>query len=143
MKWSVLGLVAALGTSGCFVVSEDDSVVAGDPLDAQLYLTWETRDNAAGVELDCHDIGADTVRVSARNSDAGDVWIDLFDCDLNAGTTFELNAGDYFVDVDLVYCGTDAACNDPDVYSSAPTQGPLSVWYDGEYDLGHFVFLVE
>ena len=143
MKINVLTLVvAALSGAGCVVVEHHD-VAAGDPLDAQLYLTWETKDSHTGGRIDCHSAGADTVRVSARNSSTGSVYTDLFGCDAQSGTTYSLTAGAYFVTVDLVACGTDRACLSPAVVSSASTIGPYGIWSDDESDLGHFVFLVD
>jgi hypothetical protein len=144
MKINVLALaVACLGGAGCVVVSHRDDVNAGDPLDAQLYVTWETKDSTSGARIDCRSAGADTVRVSARNSGTGRVYVDLFDCAALSGTTFSLTAGDYFVTVDLVTCGTASGCPSPAVVSAASTIGPFGVWSDDEVDLGHFVFLVQ
>jgi hypothetical protein len=142
MKLNVLALaVASLGGAGCIVVSHH-GVEAGDSVDARLYLTWETKDSKTGAPIDCHSAGADTVRVSARNSGTGSVYNDLFSCDELGGTTYALTAGDYFINVDLVACGKDSACLHPVVVSSASTIGPYGVWSDDEFDLGHFVFLV-
>jgi hypothetical protein len=143
MKLSVLAFAAAsLGSTGCFVVGHH-GVQAGDPLDAQLFLTWETKDARTGVNIDCISAGADTVRVVARNADTGSVVSDLFDCTLGTGTTYSLTAGSYFINADLVACRGDAACLSPVVVSSASTVGPYGVWDDEVYDLGHFVFLTE
>ena len=143
MKIALLALAAAsLGGAGCVVVSHDD-VHAGDPLNAQLYLTWETNDSKTGARIDCHAAGADTVRVSARNASSGSTYADLFDCDAQSGTTYSLTAGDYFINVDLIACGHDPSCLNPSVVSVASTVGPYGVWTDDEFDLGHFVFLVD
>src|SRR4051812_34546968 len=97
MKISILALAAAsLGAAGCFVVSHDD-VAAGDPLDARLFLTWETNDARTGARVDCRSVGADKVRVSARNSSTGSVYNDLFACDAPSGKTYSLTAGDYYI----------------------------------------------
>ena len=143
MKISVLALAAAsLAGAGCIVVHHDE-VAAGDPLDAQLFLTWETQDAKTRAPLDCHSVGADTVRVSARNGSTGTVYTDLFDCDAQRGTTYSLTAGDYFINVDLVTCGKDSVCLTAPVVSAAPLVGHYPVWTDDELDLGHFVFLVD
>jgi hypothetical protein len=139
MKSNILPLAAALTLiSGCIVVS--DGVDAGDPLDAQLYLDWDVRDVVTDDPLTCATVGADTIRVKARNASTGKSYVDLFDCSAFSGTTYSLTAGDYYVTVDIAYCGTDPACSNPDVLSSAATIGPLGVWDDGEIDLGSFVF---
>ena len=145
MKMYAFALAAAsLGGAGCVLVHHEDDVRAGDPLDAQLYLTWETKDSHTGARLDCRSVGADTVRVAARNSSTEKTYTDLFGCDAPAGKTFSLTAGDYYIDVDLVSCGPDtAACQTPRVVSRASTVGPYGVWTNEEFDLGHFVFLVE
>ena len=143
MKSIVMALTAlSLSAAGCVVVEHHD-VNAGDPLDAQLYLTWVINDSKTGVSLDCQSAGADTVRVSARNSGTGKTYADLFNCGAGAGTTYSLTAGDYYISVDLLSCGADTSCRSPVVVSSASTVGPYGVWYDGELDLGHFVFLVD
>lgn len=143
MKSTLIGIVAALAaSSGCVVVAHQD-VEAGDSLDAYFKLTWTTEDIATGIPLDCFAIGADTVRVIARNTDTTDSYTDLFNCDDLAGSTFDLTAGGYYIDVDLVACGTDPDCFDPFVFSTADTVGLVEVWEDGSYDLGHFVFYVD
>jgi len=120
----------------------DDGVTAGEPLDATLFLTWSVEHEGAAIELDCFEAAADTVRVSARNLDTGDVAVDLFDCDDAKGRTAPLEAGDYRVNVDLVDCGGGATCESAIPVSRAKAVATLPVWDDGDYDLGHFVFLV-
>jgi hypothetical protein len=142
MKLSVLALaVASLGGPGCVVVAHDD-VDPGDALDAHLVLTWVVNDSKTGARIDCQSAGADTVRVTARNSNTGSIVTDLFDCGVGSGTTYSLTAGDYYINVDLVACRGDRACLRPDVVSVASTVGPYGVWDDADFDLGHFVFLV-
>lgn len=143
MKLNVLALAAAsLGGAGCVVVTHQD-VNPGDALAAKLYLTWEVNDSRTRARIDCRSAGADTVRVTARNSSTQSAYTDLFKCDRASGTTYSLTAGDYFINVDLVACGGDKACLNPTVVSSASTVGPYGVWSDDEFDLGHFVFLVD
>src|SRR5262245_20405438 len=111
MKLGVLTLAAAsLGGAGCVVVAHD-GVDAGDPLDAQLYLTWDATDSKTGTKVDCYSAGADTVRVTAKNSSTGTIVTDLFDCKSGAGSTYSLTAGSYFINVDLVACRGDRACS--------------------------------
>jgi hypothetical protein len=141
MKLNVLVLAAAsLGGAGCVVAAHDD-VRAGDPLDARLVLTWETTDKT-GARIDCVSAGADTVRVVTRNFSTGDIVTDLFDCEAGAGTTYSLTAGDYYINVDLVACRGDSACLSPTVISAASFLGPYAVWDDGDFDIGHYVFLI-
>lgn len=138
MKPSILALSAALLGTGCIITR--DRVDAGERLDAQLYLDWDTRDAATDKPITCAAVGADTVRVRARNASTGKSYVDLFECSDYAGTTARLTAGDYYVTVDLVFCGPETACPNAEVISSAATVGPLGVWDDGEYDLGLFIF---
>lgn len=140
MKASVLALTAAGSfCSGCFVVHE--RVDPGEPLDASFELTWDLEDIVTGKQLDCVDVGADTVRVIARNADTGDKLVDLFDCDSYRGVTASIDAGDYVVKVDLLECGSDTGCLSPDVIAAA-TLGPVGVWDDAVFDLGHIIFRV-
>ena len=132
--------IAAVLASGCVVV--DDSTEPGDPLYAQFFLTWETADSITGVEVDCVSAGANTIRATASNVTTGDEFVDLFDCRDQAGTTYPLNAGRYWVTVELLWCG-DAACTRPIALSSASTVGPYGVYSDSDIDLGHFVFFVD
>jgi hypothetical protein len=145
MKSSLIGLAAVIAmTAGCVV---HDSVIAGEPLDAQFYLTWATQKWAAQgntpVSIDCVTAGADTVRVTSRNISTGKAFIDLFDCGVKEGLTYDLTAGNYEVNVELVDCAGDVACNAPYVVSTAPSLGPIGVWRDAEIDLGHFIFIVD
>lgn len=144
MKSSLFALACAvLGASGCVVVTHSTSgVAAGDPLNAQFYLTWATQDNATRVDIDCHSVGADMVRVTSTNTSTGDSLTDLFDCRRGAGQTYSLTAGDYSVSADLLDCAGDSSCRSPVVLSSAVPLGPIGVWFDQTIDLGHFVFLV-
>lgn len=134
--------VALCAVSGCVVVP-DGSVSAGDPLDAHFLLTWVTNDARTGTSVNCYSVGADTVRVRARNVSTGTVLVDLFKCDAATGETFSLTAGDYSVSVDLVACRGDASCRRPDVLSALSTRALFRVWRDDDIDLGHFVFLVD
>lgn len=143
MKSTVLALAAALsGASGC-IVSDQGDVRAGDRLAAQLYLTWETQDSRTNERISCYSAGADTVRVTARNASTDTVYTDLFDCGAGAGKTYSLTAGNYYINVDLVRCAGDASCVSEPALSSASTIGPYGVWDDVEFDLGHFVLLVD
>ncbi len=137
----VAALVAMCAGSGCVVVS-DDSIVAGDAMDAHFLLTWTTNDAASGTEIGCQTVGADTVRIQAQNLNTGDVIVDLFDCAVRSGTTYALSAGDYSITVDLVACGGSASCTRPAVFSTLTARGTYGVWSDDDVDLGHFVFLV-
>lgn len=142
---STLALAAAAASSlfatGCIVVG--DTVDPGDPLDAHLLLEWETVESFTNVALDCYSVGADTVRVTARNSSTGKTYVDLFNCDDLAGVTYPLTAGDYYVNVDLASCGPEPDCPFPVILSAASMVGPIGVWDDADYDLGLFIFLVD
>lgn len=137
----VAALAATFAGSGCVVVS-DDTVFAGDAMEAHFLLTWTTNDAVSGTEIDCRSIGADTVRIQANNLSTGDVIVDLFSCRDGAGTTYELSAGNYSTTVDLVACGGDPTCRRPVVFSTLTARGTYGVWSDDDVDLGHFVFLV-
>lgn len=147
MRSSLLGIWALAGAAaGCIVHTGDGTTgpaAPGEPLAAQFSLTWVTRDVHTGLDVNCRSVGADTVRVTARNARTSAALTDLFDCSKGGGRTYSLTAGDYDVAVDLVWCGEDPSCQTPTVLSSAPSVGPISVWYDGTYDLGDFVFLVQ
>lgn len=143
MKSSFVVLSALLcAGSGC-VVSSADTVEAGDVLDAHFLLTWTTNDVRTGTEVDCYSAGADTVRVEAHNLSTDVVLADLFDCDAGTGETGALTAGDYTVSVELVACGGDSDCEGAAPVSSLSNRGQYGVWADEDYDLGHFVFLIE
>lgn len=142
MKAKLLAAAAVVcAGSGC-VVTEDDGVQAGDPLDAHFELTWVTNDAATGAEVDCYSAGADTVRVRSRNILTGDELVDLFDCDARTGETSALPAGEYAVSVDLVACSGDRRCSAPRVVSTLAHRTLYQVWEADDIDLGHFVFLV-
>ncbi|MEZ4293465.1 MAG: hypothetical protein R3B70_00690 [Polyangiaceae bacterium] len=143
MNAKSLALAASmLFSTGCIVVSTD-TIDAGDPIDARFLLTWTTLDAANGMTIDCFTAGADTVRVRAKNTSTGNVLTDLFDCSSRAGATYEITAGDYYVYVDLVDCRGDTSCRRPRVVSSVSRTALQPVWQEGDYDLGHFVFMVE
>jgi hypothetical protein len=133
-------IAAAVLASGCVVV--DDGIDPGDPLDAQFFVTWETVGAISALEIDCIWAGANTVRTSAVNVTTGDEFVDLFDCRDKGGSTYPVNAGKYWVTVDLLWCDNDA-CIAPVVISPASTVGPYSMFRHADVDLGHFVFLVD
>lgn len=138
MKSPLLALAAtALLAPGCVI-----GVEVGESLEARLILTWSIEQASTRAPLDCALAGADTVRVTSRNTDTGDLAIDLFDCSAESGTTADLVSGNYLINVDLVSCGGGATCNNAPIVSRAATMGPYGIWDDGDYDLGHFVFLV-
>jgi hypothetical protein len=138
----LIAAAAACAGSGCIFTTPGDTVVAGDPLDARFLLTWTTNDVQSGTEIDCYSAGADTVRVTARNTGSGDVLINLFRCDAKTGETDALVAGDYSISIALVHCRGDAQCATPRVLSTLAARGLYGVWGDTDVDLGHFVFLV-
>jgi len=133
-------LALAPAMSGCVVVS--DTVAVGDPIDAHFSLTWVTADAVSGDVLECHSIGADSVRVTATNLDTGDAFVDLFDCGALKGSTDAVTAGDYSVSVDLVRCGSDPTCLSVPVFAGTDLPETFSVFTAGELDLGHFEFNV-
>lgn len=143
MKSRIAALTAAAASlvTGCVVVG--DGVDPGDSLNAGFLLEWDTVDAVTNVAIDCHSVGADTVRVTSRNASTGKSYIDLFDCRDLAGATYSLTAGDYYVTADLASCGPELHCPAPIVLSSASAVGPIGVWDDGDYDLGLFIFLVD
>jgi hypothetical protein len=132
--------IAAVLASGCVIV--DDDVDPGDPLSADFFLTWETVDAATGAELDCVSAGANTVMTTASNVTTGNEFIDLFDCRAAQGSSYMVNAGRYWVTVELLWCA-DTACPAPVAVSSAFTMGPYGVYRNMSVDLGHFVFYVD
>ena len=132
--------IAAVLASGCVIV--DDDVDPGDPLYADFFLTWETVDAVSGREFDCVIAGANTVRTIASNVTTGEEFIDLFDCRSAQGSSYLVNAGRYWVTVQLLWCA-DTACLAPVAVSSAFNMGPYGVYSDVSVDLGHFVFYVD
>lgn len=139
----IVAVAAVCAGSGCIVVSDEDMVRAGDPLDAHFTLTWSVNDTRLGVEVDCRSVEADTVRIEARNMTTGQTLVDLFDCEARKGVTYAVTAGDYSVSVDLVACRGEPSCARPDVISELPTRTIHEVWSDGDVKLGHFIFLVD
>lgn len=139
-KLLVAGIALCAG-SGCVIVP-DNTIAAGDPLDAHFLLTWTTTDARTGEAVNCYSAGADTVRVRANNTSTDDLLVDLFKCDASAGETYALTAGDYSVTVDLVACHGAPGCDQPDVLSTLSNRSRYLVWSDEDIDLGHFVFMV-
>src|SRR5262245_35494299 len=107
----IAGAALPLFLSGCEV-----EVAVGEPLAAGFVLTCPTVDvnDPTNTRLDCLALGADKVEVSAFNLDTGDEFIDLFDCENEAGVTDVVTAGDYDIQISL----NDAAGN--------PLSGPIS-----------------
>lgn len=143
LKKLIVGASLALAPAclGCIVVA--DGVHPGDPINAHFTLTWLTVDGPSGAILDCHTIGADTVRVITTNQDTGDVFVDLFNCDLEHGRTDHVTAGHYAVTVDLVHCGLDASCTSAPAVAGTDLSDRFAVFAPGDYDLGHFDFQVD
>jgi hypothetical protein len=141
MKSSVFALSAAACVSASCVFVHH-KVEPGDPLDATFVLTWDLEEKGTGRQLDCIDIGADTVRVTASNRETGDRTIDLFDCEAYKGTTEAVDAGTYSVKIDLADCGPTTGCPDPIILSTT-TPDEIGVWDDGDHDLGHVIFVVD
>ena len=135
---AILSLAPA--AEGCVVVS--DTVDPGDPIDASFSLTWTTIDAWTGFAVDCHDVGADSVRVIADNMDTGDAFVDLFGCDAQHGRTAPVTAGDYAVTVDLVRCGFDETCSFAPVIAGTSLPDRFSIFDPAVIDLGHFDFEV-
>jgi hypothetical protein len=137
----VIAAAALAVCSGC-VIDSEETVDAGEPLDADFTLTWEVVDARTESAVDCQLAGADTVRVRSHNTSTGEVVIDLFDCDAGAGTTVDLNAGIYSVSVALLDCRGDPSCKGADILSLTPSRKLYGVWDDGDYNLGDIVFQV-
>jgi hypothetical protein len=131
-------IAAALLSSGCIVKAGVD---AGDPVNAEFWLTWETVDSATSREVDCVSAGADTVWITASNVTTGDEFIDLFNCRDERGSSFPFTAGNYWVTVELLWCGG-GACDRAVAISPASTVGPYRIYDNVAVDLGHFVFLI-
>lgn len=140
-RLSVIAAAALAVCSGC-VISSEETVEAGDPLDADFTLTWEVVDARTESAIDCQLAGADTVRVRSHNISTGEVVIDLFGCDAGAGTTVDLNAGTYSVSVALLDCRGEPSCKGADLLSLEPLRRLYGVWDAGDYNLGDFVFQV-
>jgi hypothetical protein len=121
-------LLAGALLAGC-------SVEGVDHAESQLYATWYTIDER-GYEIDCHAV-ADVVRISSFNVDTGEVFVDVFDCARERGTTATIPLGDYDVDVDLVLCGGEPCDVSPYIVDGFT----VSVLVDRDdviFDLGDF-----
>lgn len=128
-----LALSSAL-IAGCSVEA-GAGVDVIDTAESQLFATWYTIDES-GYEIDCHAV-ADVVRISSYDVDTGEVYVDVFDCALEAGTTAWLPVGDYDVDVDLVLCGEYACADSPYIVDGFTVETLIT--RDGAvYDLGEF-----
>lgn len=128
-----VALAAAL-LGGCIVDAGGDVDVI-DTADSQLYATWYTIDES-GFEIDCHAV-ADVVRISSFNRATGEVFIDVFDCAAEEGTTATLPRGDYDVDVDLVLCNGQPCDVSPYIVDGFTT--PVLVDRRGAlFDIGDF-----
>lgn len=130
---------AAALTSGCIIVA-DDGVSPGDPLNAQLSLTWTVQVAGSTSPFDCHDSGANSIVVEARNLDTDDVYVDIWDCGDGEGVSQTVVAGDYDVTVALAACDASGTCLNPMVSEAV---GVVAIFEDGVYDLGDFTFLVD
>ena len=133
-------LALAALSAGCGVLAED--VRPGDYVSARFQLTWSTEDAATKGVRSCILAGADSVRVRSRNLDTGDVFVDLFDCAVEAGLTGAVTAGRYAVGAELVACREDPECEREPAIADAGDPIAIEVFEEGDHDLGHLVFEV-
>lgn len=142
MKPWIATFACSLLASGCIVVA-DDPIQPGDPLDAAFSLSWSVELAPDGDPIDCQSIGADSVLVESTNELTNEVFVDIFDCRSESGTTQPLTAGDYYVDVYLADCDSSPDCSNPFLLSDTVSIGPFGVYDDRTRDLGHFAFWID